>query len=260
MPKVKAPENLQSLKDATFPMSPALKFLRQVEELETQPKRRRFLLLEKHNEVFSVYPGAGTPLEVVRARVAYRLQFEGHRLTNTKPSEKFMQNYRAIMAFNEKEPFKGCTRNVAIIGTLYALDKGEVSMSAVKKVKTAVKKLARATAKANKPSAKKREMVLGELSVTETIRYMAKVLDAGAKQIDAALKKLGVHSMPSTIQAQRHRALKGLLEIPRLTTEQIAKIKAAVPPPEKVEKKAVSKLKPVKKLTPKLKKLKPVSK
>lgn len=262
----KEPKAPESLKGAKFPLYPALKFMRQVDELENQPKRQRFLLLEKHKEIFDVYPGAGTPLEVVRARCVYRLQYEGHRLTETKPSERFMQNYRAVMAFNEKEPFKGCTRNVALIGTLFTLNKGEVSMTAVKKVQSTEKKVARAKAKAEKSAnTKKREVVLGELSVTETIRYMAKVLNAGAKQIEVALNKLGAHPAPSTIQAQRHRALKGLLEIPRLNSEQIARIKSVVPPPEKetkkpakaVAKKVPSKLKPVKKLSPKLK---PVSK
>jgi hypothetical protein len=230
---------IRSLRSQRFPMYPALKFIGQVDELENQPKRRRFLLLEKHQEVFGVYPDAGTPLEVVRARIVYRLQFEGHRLTGTVPSERFMQNYRAMMRFPQNH-FDGCSRETTVLGKLLVLTEGgEVSMSAVNKAKSVAKKVAKANAP--KKSTSKREMVLETLSVTESIRYLAKQLNAGADQIEGALKKLGVHAATSTIHAQRHRALKGLLPIPKVSQDQAAKLKASVPPAQKKEPKKVVK-------------------
>lgn len=219
------------------PLLPALNFLTQVNQMEHEPKRLRFLLLEKHNEIFDAFPNEGVPLEVVKARIYYRLHYEGHRIAGVPLSEKVQQNYKAVMAFHEQpgEWFNGCSREVSELGLRLTTMGGVTSMSAIKKVKTIAKKLARSTSGTAKQVTKKaagkhRELVLDAFSACESIRYMAKVFNAGAAQIEAALKKLGVKNInPATITIQRSRALTGKLDIPRVTAEQKAKLRAATP-------------------------------
>lgn len=210
----------------------AMEFICLLEDLAQTPKKMKFALFEKHNELFGFYPNAGVQVEVVRARCIYRLQYEGHRISGVTPSPKFLQNYRAIMQFNEEQPWNGCTEQVSELGKRLALSRGEVSMSAVKKTASVAKKAAKTAKGDATPAApaSKREVILGDLSITETIRYMAKVMDAGARQIEATLKKLGVQKFSmATIHAQSHRVRSGILKAPSLKGEQIAAIKKACP-------------------------------
>lgn len=227
------------------PTYAATEYMRQLEEMEG--KRYRYSLLEKHRQLFEVDPKAGTSLQVVRARCMYRLQMLGHRQLGIRPPIKFQQNYNAAMKFDAK-PFEGFTRSVAEVGKLLCLTEREVSVMAIKKSKP-------------KPSSKpSTRQMFGELSMTETIRYMAKVLHAGAAQIETALKKLNLEAKKSTIAAQRHRALHGLLPIPKMSAEQVSKLKAVIPAEVIREKSPKKAIKPApKKLVKKIVKLSKVT-
>jgi hypothetical protein len=239
---------IASLRGVKFPQAPARRFMQEVSELSG--RKKRLALLGKHAELFGAYPNDGVPLEVVRARCVYRLQYEGHRISNTQPSERFMQNYRAVVGrFSDEKPFEGCTRIVADIAPRLALLEGVTTMSAKKKAKTLSRKslsnskVSKAKivnmepARLNDEPASmeeegKRQDAKAKISATALIRFMAKQLGANHQQIDTALKALNLHAAPATINAQRHRALKGILPIPKLDAEMEKKVKAAVPAAE----------------------------
>jgi hypothetical protein len=228
---------------AKFPLSGATAFIQAVEALDGSPKRQRFLILEKHNELFLSYPTPGVAIEVARARCVYRLQFLGQQQTGIKPSEKFLQNYNAMMKFSESEPWEGCTRNVAELGKLVSLTSREVAMSTVNQAKSAAKKVAKA-AKPAKPATEKRGKILGKYSVTGIITWLSKQFDVSCEQIDIALKKLGSHSTPKTIRTYQRPGIKLTLKV---EPSDIPKLKAAIPAASKPKAEA----KPAAKAAPK---------
>lgn len=218
------PNQEKRLIPTPLPTHAAVKFLNECNELDStkNKKRYKFFLSETHLKTFGVYPEAGTPLEVVKARCGYRLQYEGHRVTKTQPSSKFMQNYRALMAFRGEDHFKGCTEEVYSLGNrLTDVSKGEISMTTNKTVEREAKKEAKAKARIEKAEAKKkakivkakkpgykgpkggkRILVLGEYPVTRIIPWYGRE-GCTAKQIEEALKRLGVKTTPIMVAAYK---------------------------------------------------------
>lgn len=243
------PEMARSIDACRFPLSGALDFIRKAGSFTSNKLRREYLIGE-HHRLFGVYPNPGTSLEVVRTRCAYRLQYEGHRLTGTKPSREFLQNYKAIVGqFRDHGAFDGCTRDVATLGNHFALLEGVTTMAKVK----AVKKVSKAAGKVSEqpepegPSIKGARMRDDGLpSPAAMIRWIAKRMDATTDQIRAALKELKAVVSDATIMAQSSRARKGVLPVPDLPPEMAERIQKAVPAaeatPAKEEKKPVKKV------------------
>jgi hypothetical protein len=100
----------------------------------------RDVLTAAHQKIFGNYPNPGTPLDIIRAKCAVRLQTEAHRITGTQPSEKLLQNYKEIMAANG-----GACGAAGVPPRL--MTGGRTTMAAVKKAKKAVKAAAKVEVK-----------------------------------------------------------------------------------------------------------------
>jgi hypothetical protein len=202
-------EYIKNLRNTPAPMHAAVTFLNVCNDLDTPKtkKRYKFHLTEIHLKVFGVYPELGTPLEVVKARCAYRLQYEGHRITGTTPSNKFMQNYRALMAFRKDDHFKGTTEDVYSLGNrLTDVCKGEISMAIVKKAEGVAKKAAKVAKKASAPGAVKkasrRILALGLYPATMLSTWYGQQ-GYTTEQIQKGFKQLGITASEATIARYR---------------------------------------------------------
>jgi len=73
-------------------------------------------LIAAHVDIFGVYPAPGTSFDVIKSRCSYRLAMESIRIHNKTPSIKFLQNYNAVMCFDDKDPYQGCTPDLMDLG------------------------------------------------------------------------------------------------------------------------------------------------
>ena len=224
MPPLRDENGVRNDNPATpLPMHPAIEFMQAVDKF-TSIKFKRRMLYAKYQELFGTLPNTKTSLELVKARVVYRLQMEGHRLTNTTPSEQFLQNYNALMTFNDTEPFKGCTTMVATLGKRLAFSERK-SMSTTTVAATTEAK----PAKPVKPKGPTRSnAVLGELSMCETIRYFAH-RGLSIEQITAALQKLQLTAAVATIKTQYGHVKSRLAASPTVSPEVAKKLNALAP-------------------------------
>ena len=214
--------------------------------------------MNKHLEVFGTLPEPRTDLEAVRARCCYRLQMEGHRQTATEPSDRFLQNYRALMRFDIKDPFGKCTPNVLDAATrLLTIEGRKVNMSTIKKVATKAKKIAKATpptppaptavikafpfkkvtkAPSKAPAAAAAaatdgkhhpiyQKLFGKYPQTVAAKWIVRKFDAKAGCVQAVLAALGMVVNYNTCAGARATAQKG--DCPEIDSEDRVKIEVA---------------------------------
>lgn len=236
--------------NADYSMTAALKFLQECRTHETIRgfHHYRSFLLSKYHELFGSYPPAGTPLEVCRARVCYRLQAEGHRLCKTKPSPSFVQNHRALMTFRDRDWFEGCTAEVQQVGTYLAQREGEVTMSSVKKV---VKKVAKANGTAKKEQKRasgKRHLVYGKYTSCSIIRFLRNA-KASKQAVSGIMNRLGANISPATVNTQFYN---NLPPAEKIEGADQARLKALIPSSNGKERSPVKAVKKVVKLIKKV--------
>lgn len=125
-------------------------FLQKCDQIKN--KELRTYLCEKHFELFEELPTIGLPLYIVKSRIAYRLQYESHRIQDVPMTKAFEQNYNAMMQFNEvpKEYFKGCTPDRQEMGYRLLFTYGFVSNTAVARVTKMFKDVTKIAKKADK--------------------------------------------------------------------------------------------------------------
>ena len=170
-----------------YPLMPAIEFVQRHEFI----RRKRQDSHEEHNflrskycDVFGVYPKPGISYEVVRARIVVRLQYEGHRLTNTTPAPSFLQNYNALMRFNDNDPWEGCTNTLMDLGTRLSLMRKDVEESDVIKP-------------------------VSEDDIIPTTKEEAEKLQRKLKQVQAKIelgKQMIIKSLPLIKKARRKRS------------------------------------------------------
>jgi len=223
------PEMAKSLSETAFPMSGVFKFLRKADSFSSVKFRREFLIAE-HLRLFEVYPNPGTSLEVVRARCAYRLQHEGHRLTNVTPSRTHRHNYRLIVGRMEDGPeaFKDCWGGVSLVGPALCAMDGNVAKAKIQSVKRVMKRVKRGEKK-RKSTPRGVRFKGGLPSAAAIIRWLTGPMkDAPLSQLRKVLARLELKVSDSTIAAQTNRAMKGVLPVPVFPEEVVAKIKEAM--------------------------------
>lgn len=216
-----------------LPMTPVLTFLKRCNDIEdgtlgehAKINRLKYYLIEQHQSIFGTPPSMEVPLKVVKSRCAYRLQSEGFRVAGQEPSDRFKQNYQAVMRFDDLDPFKGCDPETAWISQRLTMEeKGKViTMAAVKKV---VKEQQTPATAETKKAVQSRDLVLGKYPPTAVIRYYAST-GAAVAQIALAMVALGANVAAGTINVQSGKGKKGE-NIPAITTDEEKALKDALP-------------------------------
>lgn len=152
---------LKSARGQAQPFAPCRIWLAALEKLKGKSLRTE--IAEKYTEVFGVFVPENLTWEAARARIAYRLQIEGHRIAGLEPPAKLLSNYNAIMHATDAEPFEGLDPDTAFISNMNALQEGASAVKPKKKV--AVKK------KASKPST--RAKIYDTYSMCAVARFLA---------------------------------------------------------------------------------------
>lgn len=220
-----------------LPLTPALKFLAECNAIEDgargeqgKVKRLKYFLIEQHQAIFGTAPNEGLALRVIKARCCYRLQAEGYRCAGMEPGSRFKTNYKAVMQFDDNDPFKGCEPETAWIAKRLTLNEGKViTMSNLVKATTVIKKKIKAAtqSKPAKGTGKDRELIFGKYPPTQVIRWYAKA-GAAVEQIAEALEKLKVHIARGTIHIQSGKGRKGE-NIPSVSNEDRDALKKVLP-------------------------------
>jgi len=89
--------------EVTSEWRPVEAYLQRLHELENQPKATRMFVESEHVRLLGVAPKAGTHPEVAKARVGYKLQYDGFVEAGKEDelTEGFLRNYEAAMSMRK---------------------------------------------------------------------------------------------------------------------------------------------------------------
>lgn len=207
------PETIRFNKEQlTFPLKWCREFLRKWELTDASKQKKngvhlggrgisgkRRLLAEYWDSIFGTPMPQDVPMENLRAKITYRLQFEGYRACGIMPEDKFLLNYLSVVCLDKDgtNPFAKCDETTRWVGTRLAM------AEQVNKVKSANRvKSARERSSSEGPP-KNMILVLGKYPCTTAIRYMVDRWDLTADQLFTILSGAGHTLSKSTCATQR---------------------------------------------------------
>lgn len=214
-----------------LPLTPTISFLSECYAIDegirgskNKLTRLKNFLIAKHLEVFGSSPAEKTPLNVIKARVSYRLQYESMRIAGKEMGEKFLQNYQAVMKFNDEKPFEGCDKTTGWIATRLMLEEGRtVSLTSIKKIETKTNSNLEKTG----TTSQSRELVFGKYRPTEIVRWYA-TIGARCNQVEKALNILGIVLAIPTIRGNLGKGGRND-GVPKLEKTEETKLREVLP-------------------------------
>ena len=216
-----------------LPLTPVLSFLKECALIDegargTKNKLTRLknYLIAQHIAIFGYSPSENTPLNVIRARCSYRLQYEAMRIAGKEMGSKFLQNYNAVMKFDDADPFGGCEETTQWIARRLLIEEGRtVSMTAIKKLDAGATKKGSPGSPADAGAAK--ELIFGKFRATEVVRWFA-TIGARCNQVEKVLNSLGITLAVPTIRGNLGKGARND-GVPNLTEQEAQKLRDLLP-------------------------------
>lgn len=216
------------------PMQPVLDFLREctliddgVRGAKNKLTRLKTFLIQRHLDVFGIVPEENTPLQVIKARCAYRIQHECYRIAGERLSDGFLKNYNAMMRFNDAQPYSGCNGCMESVGNMLLAAEGRsVSMTAINNVQP----IPRVESSPSKRITSK-GIVFGKYPPTAIVRWYGSK-GARVHQIEKALNILGLVVATPTIRGNIAVGKRNE-QVPSLNRTEVEELLRALPEDEK---------------------------